>query len=309
MSKPRRRKGDAIDGILLLDKSPGLTSNQALQQAKRLLAARKAGHTGSLDPLATGLLPICFGEATKISAFLLDSDKRYWVLVRLGVATATGDAEGEILERRPVPELNRETVEAALARFRGEIEQIPPMYSALKQKGQRLYDLARQGIEVERLPRRVTIHELTLRDFGPDFLELEVFCSKGTFIRTLAEDIAKVLGTLGHVEQLRRTQVGDFQIDKAITLEALEEMPLAERRALLLPIDAAVASWPEVRLGDEMAFYLLRGQPVLIPKLQAEGFVRLYNREGAFLGVGEVLDDGRVAPRRLFKPSQSKPST
>ncbi len=304
MNRPRR-KGDAIDGILLLDKSPGLTSNQALQKAKRLLAARKAGHTGSLDPIATGLLPICCGEATKISPFLLGGDKRYQVRVRLGVATATGDAEGEILKRAPVPALDRLGIERVLERFRGEIEQIPPMYSALKQQGRRLYDLARQGIEVARPPRRVRLYELQLLDFGSDWLELEVFCSKGTFIRTLAEDIAKALGTLGHVEQLRRTRVGDFDIERAITLERLEAMPLAQRRQLLLPIDAAVVSWPAVRLGDEMAFYVLRGQPVLIPKLQAQGWVRLYNRDGSFLGVGEVLDDGRVAPRRLFKPSKT----
>ncbi|HEB77133.1 MAG TPA: tRNA pseudouridine(55) synthase TruB [Methylothermaceae bacterium] len=300
-----RRRGEAIDGILLLDKSPGLTSNQALQKAKSLLQGRKAGHTGSLDPIATGLLPICYGEATKISPFLLGGDKRYRVLVRLGVATATGDAEGEIIERKPVPALDRLMIERALERFRGEIEQIPPMYSALKQGGKRLYDLARQGIEVERPPRRVTIHELELLDFGPDFLELEVYCSKGTFIRTLAEDIARALGTVGHVEQLRRTQVGDFDIDQAITLDRLEAMSLEQRRRLLLPIDAAVTSWPSVRLSDDMSFYILRGQPVLIPKLQAQGWVRLYNRDGLFLGVGEVLDDGRVAPRRLFKPPKS----
>jgi len=304
MSRPRRHRGDPIDGILLLDKHPGITSNQALQQAKRLLAARKAGHTGSLDPIATGLLPLCFGEATKISPFLLGGDKRYLVTVRLGVATATGDAEGEITAREVVPSLSRETVEAVLSRFRGEIEQIPPMFSALKQGGQRLYDLARQGIEVERPPRRVTIHQLELLDFGGDFLKLEVFCSKGTFIRTLAEDVAKSLGTLGHVEDLRRTQVGVFDIEDAVTLERLESLPLEERRNLLLPIDSAVSGWPPVRLSDEMTFYLLRGQPVLIPKVQAQGFVRLYNREGSFLGVGEVLDDGRVAPRRLFKPSR-----
>ncbi len=303
MNRPRQRRGDSIDGILLLDKRPGLTSNQALQQAKRLLGARKAGHTGSLDPIATGLLPICFGEATKISPFLLGGDKRYLVIVRLGVATATGDAEGEIIERVPVPALERQAIEAVLTRFMGEIEQIPPMYSALKQGGKRLYDLARQGIEVERPPRRVTIHELKLQDVGPDFLKMEVFCSKGTFIRTLAEDIAKVLGTAGHVENLRRTQVGIYVVDDAVTLDQLEAVSLDDRRRLLLSIDSAVAEWPQVRLADDMAFYLLRGQPVLIPKLQAQGFVRLYNRDGIFLGVGEVLDDGRVAPRRLFKLS------
>ncbi len=304
MTRPRRRRGDPIDGILLLDKHPAITSNQALQQAKRLLVARKAGHTGSLDPIATGLLPLCFGEATKISPFLLGGDKRYLVTIRLGVATATGDAEGEITERVTVPALGHQKIESVLVRFRGGIEQIPPMFSALKQGGRRLYDLARQGIEVERAPRRVTIHELKLLDYGADFLKLEVFCSKGTFIRTLAEDIAKALETVGHVEELRRTQVGVYDVSNAVTLDQLEAMTLEERRDLLLPIDSAVAEWPRVQLGDDMAFYLLRGQPVLIPKVQAQGFMRLYNRDGSFIGVGEVLDDGRVAPRRLFKPSQ-----
>ncbi len=304
MTRPRRRRGDPIDGILLLDKHPAITSNQALQQAKRLLVARKAGHTGSLDPIATGLLPLCFGEATKISPFLLGGDKRYLVTIRLGVATATGDAEGEITERVTVPALGHQKIESVLVRFMGDIEQIPPMFSALKQGGRRLYDLARQGIEVERAPRRVTIHELKLLDYGADFLKLEVFCSKGTFIRTLAEDIAKALETVGHVEELRRTQVGVYDVSNAVTLDQLEAMTLEERRDLLLPIDSAVAGWPRVQLGDDMAFYLLRGQPVLIPKVQAQGFMRLYNRDGSFIGVGEVLDDGRVAPRRLFKPSQ-----
>ncbi|WP_022948543.1 tRNA pseudouridine(55) synthase TruB [Methylohalobius crimeensis] len=309
MSKqPRRRRGDDIHGILLLDKPQGVTSNHALQKVKRLLGARKAGHTGSLDPVASGLLPICLGEATKISPFLLGSDKRYRVTVRLGAATATGDVEGEITDRRPVPALNEPTIEPALARFRGEIDQIPPMYSALKQGGKRLYDLARQGIEVERPPRRVAIHSLELLEFGSDFLKLEIFCSKGTFIRTLAEDIGKELGTAGHVEALRRTRVGDFVIDDAVTLDRLTAMSLEERRRLLLPIDRAVLAFPSVSLSDDMAFYVMRGQPVMIPKLKAQGCVRLYNREGTFLGVGEVLDDGRVAPRRLFKLVFSRPN-
>lgn len=298
--KPSRRSAD-MHGILLLDKPQGLTSNQALQQAKRLLGARKAGHTGSLDPMASGLLPLCFGEATKISPFLLGSDKRYLVTARLGAATTTGDAEGEICGGSPVPVLELAMIEQALDRFRGEIEQIPPMYSALKQGGRRLYDLARQGIIVERPPRRVTIHTLKLLDFGPDFLTLEIFCSKGTFIRTLAEDIGKALGTSAYVENLRRTQVGDFLIDEAVTLKRLLETMPAGRRAYVLPIDRAVAACPQIVLSDEMSFYVLRGQAVMIPKLRAQGFVRLYNRAGCFLGVGEILDDGRVTPRRLFK--------
>jgi len=180
------------------------------------------------------------------------------------------------------------------------------MYSALKKGGKRLYDLARRGIEVERAPRRVTIRELALLGFGSDALELEIFCSKGTFIRTLAEDIGRGLGSVGHVARLRRTQVGDFRVDAAVTLERLAELSLEERRRLLLPVDTAVASWPRIQLSEEMAFYLLRGQPVLVPRLQAQGLVRLYNRAGLFVGVGEILDDGRVGPRRLFK---LKPST
>ncbi len=301
MNKAKRPRGENINGIILLDKSPGYTSNHVLQKVKRLLGARKAGHTGSLDPMATGLLPICLGEATKVSPFLLNSDKRYLFTIRLGVATVTGDAEGEILERQPVPELTEQAVESVLESFVGEIEQIPPMYSALKQGGKRLYELARQGIEVDRPSRRVTVHELHLLEMGRDWLTIDALCSKGTFIRTLAEDIGKALGTLGHVESLRRTQVGDFNLEDAITMDQLEAMPLEERRELLRAVDSAVSSWPEVALSDDMAFYLLRGQPVLIPKLQAQGFVRLYNRDGLFLGVGEVLDDGRVAPRRLFK--------
>ncbi len=301
MNKAKRPRRESIHGIVLLDKSPGFTSNQVLQKVKRLLGARKAGHTGSLDPMATGLLPICLGEATKVSPFLLNSDKRYLFTIRLGVATATGDAEGEIVQRLPVPELTREKIEKALESFKGEIEQIPPMYSALKQGGKRLYELARQGIEVDRPPRRVTVYELHLLDWGQDWLTLDALCSKGTFIRTLAEDIGKALDTVGHVENLRRTQVGDFNLQDAVTMEQLEAMPLEERRSLLQTVDSAVSSWPEVALTEDMTFYVLRGQPVLIPKLQAQGFVRLYNRDGLFLGVGEVLDDGRVAPRRLFK--------
>lgn len=299
--KSSRGRGHNIHGILLLDKPQGLTSNQALAQAKRLLSAPKAGHTGSLDPIASGLLPICFGEATKISPFLLNSDKRYLVTVRLGVATTTGDAEGEIRGRWPVPKLDEVLLEQTLKRFQGEIEQIPPMYSALKQGGRRLYDLARQGIEVPRQPRRVKIYTLKLLDFGTDFLKLEILCSKGTFIRTLAEDIGQALGTGAYVENLRRTQVGDFSIDAAVTLQQLAEIAPAERKMYVLPVDHAVAGCLPIVLSDEMSFYVLKGQAVMIPKLRAQGYVRLYNREGDFLGVGEVLDDGRVAPRRLFK--------
>lgn len=296
------KRQEKVHGILLLDKPPGMTSNQVLQAVKRLLRVKKAGHTGSLDPLATGLLPICIGEATKISPFLLLGDKRYNVWFRLGKATDTGDADGKVIEEKPVPPLTQQEIEETLGRFLGEIEQIPPMFSAVKKGGQRLYELARQGIEVEREPRRVKIYELKLIGREPDRIRLDIRCSKGTFIRTLAEDIAKALGTVGHVEELRRTEVGCFSAEEAISLDKLREMPLEERRKKLLPVDSAIAEWPEVRLSSELLFYITRGQPIMIPKLAAhEGPIRLYDESGRFIGVGEVLDDGRVAPRRLLK--------
>ncbi len=300
----RRQKGRNVQGILLLDKPLGETSNSALQKVKHLYQARKAGHTGSLDPLADGLLPICFGGATKISAFLLDADKRYWVRVRLGETTTTADAEGEILQRRPVEGIDRERVEAVLERFRGEIQQIPPMYSAVKHKGERLYKLARDGVEVEREPRTVHIHELELLRFEPPELELNVRCTKGTYVRTLAEDIGEALGCGAHVIGLRRTGVGPYGDDHLVTMEqieaTLESDGLAGLDRLLLPVESALMHWPEIRLGADSAFYVRQGQPVLVPNAPTEGRVRLYDADDRFLGVGEILDDGRVAPRRLL---------
>ena len=220
----RRKSGRDIDGMLLLDKSPGMSSNGAVQRVKRLYSANKVGHTGSLDPIATGLLPLCLGEATKLSGFLLDTDKRYFVKVRLGRTTATADTEGETLEEKPVPMLDTQAIEAVLQRFRGDIAQVPPMYSALKHKGKKLYELARKGLEVEREARRVSIYELTLLGFGSDFLELDVHCSKGTYIRSLAQDIGMEIGCGAHVEQLRRTAVGGFTLDQSVTLEKLEAL-------------------------------------------------------------------------------------
>jgi tRNA pseudouridine55 synthase len=300
----RRTKGRNVDGILLLDKPIGLTSNEALQKVKWLFHARKAGHTGSLDPLADGLLPLCFGGATKVSAFLLDADKRYRVRVRLGETTTTADAEGEITERRPVPDLSPAQIETVLERFTGPIEQLPPMYSALKHKGERLYNLARRGIEVERTPRTVEIRELRLIVWASPELELDVHCSKGTYVRTLAEDIGATLGCGAHVTALRRTAVGPYADSGAVGLAELERRAEGGAEALdtlLLPMDSALGGWPAVRLSADAAFYLGKGQPVLIPKAPTQGWVRLYGPDDGFLGVGEILDDGRVAPRRLLQ--------
>ena len=300
----RRAKGRDVNGILLLDKPSGITSNAALQQVKRLYFARKAGHTGSLDPLASGVLPICMGEATKVSAFLLDADKRYRVRCQLGVRTATGDAEGEILASRAVVRYSRAQLESVLEQFRGSIEQIPPMYSALKHQGQRLYKLARQGVEVERQPRPVEIYALLLTGQGDDWIDIDVHCSKGTYVRTLVEDIGERLGCGAHVSELRRTGVGPYDETGLVTITALEELKqsdLAAMDRLLLPIESALTQWPGVELSNDAAFYLQQGQPVLVPRAPTSGWVRLYERDHTFLGMGEILDDGRVAPRRLMK--------
>jgi len=300
----RRVRGRDVNGILLLDKPSGITSNDALQQVKRLYFAKKAGHTGSLDPLASGMLPICMGEATKVSAFLLDSDKRYQVRCQLGVRTATADAEGEVLETRPVGVYTRDQVKAVLEEFRGRIEQTPPMYSALKHQGQRLYKLARQGVEVEREPRPVEIYELTMAGQGEDWLEFNVHCSKGTYVRTLAEDIGDRLGCGAHVSALRRIAVGPYGDDKLVSLATLKELKEKDMPAmdgLLLPIESALSQWPDVDLSTDAAFYLQQGQPVLVPHAPTSGWVRLYEGNRSFLGMGEILDDGRVAPRRLMK--------
>ncbi len=300
----RRNKGRSVNGILLLDKPAGLTSNAALQIVKRLFQAAKAGHTGSLDPLASGLLPICLGEATKVSGFLLDADKHYRVRCRLGERTTTGDAEGEVVETRVVEGLDVARIEAAFEGFRGAIEQVPPMYSALKHQGQRLYALARQGVEVERQARQVTIHSLTLLAWEPPYLDLDVRCTKGTYIRTLAEDIGEVLGCGAHVAELRRLGVGPYDQTGMVGLDRLQELAGAERPvaldALLLPIETALSQWPDVRLSADAAFYLRQGQPVVVPHAPTSGWVRLYAGDRQFLGMGEVLDDGRVAPKRLM---------
>jgi tRNA pseudouridine55 synthase len=299
VSRAKREQFD-VHGILLLDKPIGLTSNQALQQAKRLLKARKAGHTGSLDPLATGLLPLCFGEATKVSRFLLDADKRYRAVFRLGQSTATGDAEGEVLETRPVTASLGE-IEQAIQQFTGTIEQVPPMYSAIKVDGQPLYKLARAGITTEREPRTVTIYEYNVLGLEGDRLAVDIRCSKGTYIRSLAQDLGELLGCGAHVAELRRTEMGGFRVEEAITLADFEALPDHQARAdCLAPIDRAVAAIPEVTLSSHAAYYFVQGQPVMARPLPANGWLRVYEDSGRFLGLAEVDDDGRVAPRRLM---------
>jgi len=303
----RKNKGRNVSGVLLLDKPQGCSSNHILQKVKRLFDAAKAGHTGSLDPLATGMLPVCLGEATKISAFLLDSDKKYRFKCQLGVSTNTGDAEGEVIDTQDATAITEQDILAVLPEFIGEIEQIPPMFSALKHNGERLYDLARKGIEVERKPRSITIYDINFISLVTDdqqriILELEVECSKGTYVRTLAEDIAKKLDCCAHITALRRLSVGPYSGDM-VTIDEL--MSLAEDGqdaldACLQPIDSGVADWPDVHLGSDAAFYVRQGQPVLVPHAPTEGWVRIYD-QNHFLGLGEIQDDGLVAPRRMIK--------
>ncbi|MFU8878079.1 MAG: tRNA pseudouridine(55) synthase TruB, partial [Wenzhouxiangellaceae bacterium] len=276
----------------------GLTSNAALTRAKRVLGIRKAGHTGALDPLATGLLPLCFGEATKVSAFLLDADKGYLAELELGAETASGDAEGEIIARSEVPVLSVEDIERVLDGFRGEIDQVPPMYSALKHQGRRLHELARAGIEVERKPRRVTIDELQLLRFDSPRMALRVRCSKGTYIRSLAMDIGQVLGCGAHLTALRRDRSGPFRLEDASTMERLEEMEVDAARALLLPADRALVALPEVHLDSPGTADIRQGRPVTTDAAQADP-VRIYG-DGRFLGIGRVDDHGLLRVRRLF---------
>ena len=296
-----------INGVLVLDKPSGITSNGALQVVKRLFNAAKAGHTGSLDPIATGVLPLCFGEATKFSQYLLDADKRYLATITLGVATATGDSEGEILATKPVPALETAALEQVLDGFRGEITQTPSMFSAIKVNGQPLYKLARQGIEIERPSREVMIHNLTLVEKAPDQLIVDVTCSKGTYIRSIAEDLGKVLGCGAHVSGLRRLASGPYTADVSYTIEKLENIKeskgLEAIDALLVPAASAVSHWPAVEMSAITAAYLQQGQPVQIGRAPSQGWVRIFSESDGdgslFLGVGEILEDGRVAPRRL----------
>ena len=302
MARRRRQDGRPVNGILLLDKPKGLTSNAALQQVKRIFAARKAGHTGSLDPLATGMLPICFGEATKLSGFLLDSNKYYQAVIKLGERTNTGDAEGEVIEQRDYSSVTMGQLEEILLDFNGVIEQIPPMHSALKQNGQPLYKLAHQGIVVERAPRQVTIYDLQVISLEGDRLEISVHCSKGTYVRTLAEDIGERLGCGAHIAALHRDGVGTFDIQHMVSMPQLEAIAdtYSALDGLLMGPDKALMDWPEIQLSDDVAYFLKRGQAVMVSKAPSQGLVRVYAKPEQFLGVGHMLDDGRLAPKRLL---------
>ncbi|BEM02123.1 MULTISPECIES: tRNA pseudouridine(55) synthase TruB [Serratia] len=308
MSRPRRRGRD-IHGVLLLDKPQGLSSNDALQKVKRLYNANRAGHTGALDPLATGMLPICLGEATKFSQYLLDSDKRYRVIAKLGQRTDTSDADGQIVQERPV-NFTQAQLDAALDTFRGDIQQVPSMYSALKYQGKKLYEYARQGIEVPREARSITVYELQFIRWEGDELELEIHCSKGTYIRTITDDLGELLGCGAHVIYLRRLHVATYPIARMVTLEQLNALlAQAQEQAiapgelldpLLMPMDSPVENYPEVNLLPVVAGYVKQGQPVQVAGAPASGLVRITEgEERKFIGVGDIAEDGRVAPRRL----------
>ncbi|OIZ99068.1 tRNA pseudouridine(55) synthase TruB [Rickettsiella grylli] len=303
-----RSKKRAITGILLLDKPKGMTSNQALQKVKQLFLADKIGHTGSLDPLATGLLPLCLGEATKFSQFLLNADKRYVVSARLGIKTNTGDAEGEVIKSCPIADYSLDELEAILSHFRGSILQTPPMFSALKYKGQPLYKLARQGIVVERRPRTVKIHCLHLLESNEDksVLSLEIKCSKGTYIRTLIEDIGESLGCGAYVQNLRRLGVANYCADQMVSLDELQALSQNERYEKLLNLDSLLSEWPIFKVSQAAAYYLYCGRTLLLPNLPKQGLLRLCLKENdRFIGIGEILENGRVMPRRLIDFNKS----
>lgn len=294
-----------VHGVLLLDKAAGHSSNDVLIKAKRLLNAQKAGHTGTLDPFATGLLPLCFGEATKFAQDLLDADKTYETVVQLGVSTDTGDTEGKVIDRREVA-VTREQIDAVLSRFRGEINQIPPMYSALKRDGKPLYEYARAGVTLEREARRVTIHALEFLDYQAPYLCLRVACSKGTYIRVLGEDIGAALGCGAHLQALRRTQVGSLHLDKAFTLDMLAETQETERAQCLAPVDALLSSFPSVSLSEALATRFLHGQRLALGKEdvaypQEQGRVRVYrDGDGKLLGTAQLMEYAVLAPERLI---------
>lgn len=295
-----KRPKKNINGILLLDKPFGFSSNQALQKIKWLLQAAKAGHTGTLDPLATGLLPLCFGEATKFAHYLTEADKTYVATLKLGEVTTTGDAEGEVIASSDV-KVSAAEFSSACQQFVGKISQTPPMYSALKHEGKALYEYARAGIEITREARQVTIHQIQVNSFEIDVAVITVGCSKGTYIRTLAEDIGNSLGCGAHLTGLRRIATAGYDIKQTVTLEQFEQMSEAERLAALAPPDSAVADLPTVTLDKDAAYYLLQGQSVWKNGKIPAGLLRLYDENGSFLGLGELQSDGKIAPKRLMQ--------
>ena len=300
----RNRKGRDLSGVVVLDKPRDMTSSDAVQHVKSSFNARKVGHTGSLDPLATGVLPLCFGEATKFSRFLLTSDKKYWVKLKLGIRTASGDADGDVVEERSTDGVTQDRIQHALESFRGEIDQIPSMYSAIKYRGKPLYKYARQGVEIERESRRINVYSIELSTFSGSEMTLRVHCSKGTYVRTIVDDLGEQLGCGAHVVELRRLMAGPFKESDMVTFEEIETARADGRLdELLAPISSAVSQWPAVRLSAASAYYIRQGQPVLVPHAPSEGWVQLRescSNDEWFLGMGEIMEDGRVAPRRLI---------
>lgn len=311
MARGAKSRYDAVDGLLLLNKPPGMTSNRALQTVRRLLRARKAGHTGSLDPSATGMLPLCFGEATKVCAYLLDADKTYRVTARLGTATNTGDADGsEVIQTAGVPDLSFDEWKAILQGFVGESMQVPPMYSALKRDGKRLYELARKGETVERKARPIRVDAIELLEAAGPRLVFRVTCSKGTYVRTLVEDVARKAGTFGHTTRLHRESVGPFRSEDMQDIRAIEaraEADLDGLRASLLTPDMALGGLPAIEVQADEAGCFGRGQAVQVDAGPPTGLVRVYLAGLEFLGVGELSGDGTLAPRRVFRSSEKTP--
>ena len=289
-----------VNGVLLLDKPLGFSSNQALQKVKWLYQAAKAGHTGTLDPLATGLLPICLGEATKFAQYVTDADKTYFATIKLGATTTTGDAEGEVLITAPV-NISETQFKQTCQQFIGYISQVPPMYSALKFEGRALYSYAREGVDIARQRRLIHISNISLENFDADIAQITVTCSKGTYIRTLAEDIGAVLGCGAHLIGLRRTETAGYLLSDAITIEQLESFSIEARDALLLPVDSAIESLPKVVLNTDAAYFMMQGQAVWQAGKIADSELRLYDEQNNFLGLGFLQDDGKIAPKRLIQ--------
>ena len=289
-----------VNGVLLLDKPLGFSSNQALQKVKWLYSAAKAGHTGTLDPLATGLLPICLGEATKFAQYVTDANKTYFATIKLGATTTTGDAEGEVLTTAPV-KVTFAQFQTVCQQFIGEISQVPPMYSALKHEGKALYEYARAGVDIERKARLITIKNIEVNALEGDIAQITVTCSKGTYIRTLAEDIGTMLGCGAHLIGLRRTETAGYLLSQAVTIEQLETMLIEAREDLLLPVDSAIENLPKVILNLDAAYYLMQGQAVWQAGKLPSGDLRLYDEQNKFLGLGCLQDDGKIAPKRLIQ--------